>query len=236
MKVRFLKATTVRQLLKDVPENLHLYRGGDFQYLLDDATSYFEVGAELDESRLNEVALEGAEADATNAKIVYEAFDGVTPYMARDERLWVYMTHIVVPEYTRHRWPLPKDDEKAASVVKKHFFGAGRRGLERDNSMGRLWWFAHVCSRVRDVPLDEALTVLLHRTDVRANILERPTTSRSEKVFSVLISELAESLRGDQRLWKRPVYRKAMKNLNLLGGVRLLDAVGEKEIRDALSV
>ena len=56
----------------------------------------------------------------------------MTPYLARDARIWCYLTHTYLLEYSRNRWPIPADDEKAVKHIVSHFFTKGVRGFERD--------------------------------------------------------------------------------------------------------
>ena len=152
------------------------------------------------------------------------------PYLARDSRLWVCLTHTSLLQYARKRWPIPGDDDKAVDHIRKHFFAVGARGIERDNAASRLWWMASLCSRVKDLPLAEALTSFLYQYDVRANIIERPTTSQSIPILSAILKKLNNSYKGDKALFEREKFRAGMKALNLRGGVMLLEALHEQEI------
>ena len=58
-----------------------------------------------------------------NCLACYDAMPGLTPYEARDERLWVYLTHTWLLVYTRTRWPIPIDDKGAITYIRTHFFG-----------------------------------------------------------------------------------------------------------------
>jgi hypothetical protein len=62
----------------------------------------------------------------------------------------------------------------------------------------------------------------LYKTDIRANIIERPSTSQNAAVFNALMLRFAESFATDKRLFERKVFRALMKELNLYGGVKLL--------------
>jgi hypothetical protein len=78
--------------------------------------------------------------------------------------------------------------------------------------------------------LADALTSLLYQYDVRANIIERPTTSQSTPILSAILNKLNESYKGDKALFERENFRAFMKKLNLQGGVMLLEALDEDEI------
>ena len=92
----------------------------------------------------------------------------------------------------------------------------------------------HLCSRVKGLPLNEALEVLLFRSDVRANIVERPTTAQSVPVFSALMTKLAKSYKSKQKLFERRTFRSLMVRLNGLGGYRLLDALEPAAIEEMI--
>jgi hypothetical protein len=142
----------------------------------------------------------------------------------------VYLSHTLLLSYARARWPIPADNEAAVKHIKTHFFCIGARGIERDNAASRLWWQASICSRVDSISFEEALTCFLHKSDVRANIVERPTTSQNIHVFSAVIRKLHESYKSDEQLFERKRFRSIMEELNLIGGVKLLAALSEASI------
>jgi len=165
---------------------------------------------------------------------VFNAMGSMSHYLARDERLWVGLCHTALLAYSRKRWPIPDDTEKAVAHIENHFFVVGARGYERDNAASRLWWMASLCSRVKGLTLEQALTSLLYQYDVRANIIERPTTSQSTQVFSAVLKRLHGSYHGDKKLFERERFRSVMKELNLRGGVSLLGALSEKQVGSIL--
>lgn len=229
MIIRFLKENSLFELQDNIANNLEFYRSGSFDFLETDPTVYFNSKAkiEVDLDILSKIQVEENDLkEPENCKLMYEALP-LRPYLARDRRLWVYMTHTYMLEYVRKRWIIPDDDEEAVKHIKTHFFVAGNRGLERDNAASRLWWMAHLCDRVKGLSLDESLKCFLFRSDVRANIIERPTTSQSISVFTAIIKKLNESLKHDQSLFHRDNFRPFMKSLNLKGGVKLLDLLDD---------
>lgn len=231
-KIRLLRSRTVQELKASVATDLERYRSGNFDFLESDSSNFFEAKHDANDSAFAKVY-----GDKENHReveccaAIYEAMGAFPPYLARDDRLWTYLTHTTLLEYSRKRWPIPEDDEAAVSHIKKHLFVAGTRGIERDNAASRLWWMAALCSRVKGLPLTEALTVFLHQYDVRANIIERPTTSQSIPIFSAVIKQLAESYKTkEKKLFERTKFRELMKQLNLRGGVTLLGALNSEQL------
>ena len=232
MKARLLRARTVVELKNKISTNLDKYRSGNFDYLSIDPTHSFESGIDLFEKEIKDLKNPVGQDDFEphNCVKMLRALPSLTPYEAADERLWTMLSHTVLLEHARARWPIPKKDEDAVKFIAVRFFAKTQRDFERNNVGSRLWWMGHLCDRVEGMKLDESLKVLLFRSDVRANIVERPTTAQSIPVFSALMSQLAKSHQGKQKLFERATFRSLMVRLNGLGGYRLLDALEKKAV------
>lgn len=223
-------------LLKDISLNLTRYREGNFLHLITDPSHYICVSENIDVQKLEGISCTPEDTEEVACCIaMHEAMGIVPPYMARDSRLWVLITHTLMLKYTRIRWPIPEDDPAAIEHIKKHFFAIGTRGIERDNAASRLWWMASLCSRVKNLTLEQALETFLYKSDVRANIIERPTTSQTIPVFSALLNELHVSYSSDRVLFEREKFRPLMKALNIQGGTKLLEVLNESEVSAVLS-
>lgn len=77
-------------------------------------------------------------------------------------------------------------------------------------------------------------SALLFRSDVRANLVERPTVSQSVNLFGGIVRRLARSFGGKQSLFERRAFRQLMMEINSVGGYRLLDCLPEAEIEQLL--
>lgn len=237
MKARYFKRATLEELREDVPNSVSIYRTGSFSYLEADSSKFFEANVDVDEAKLAVFQTpdqQGQLFEEHNCLTCYQALAGLTPYEARDERLWAYLTHTWLLDYTRKRWPIPDDDEAAVSHIRQHFFGKDKRAIERDNAVSRLWWMAFLCQRVPQLSMSEALQVLLYRSDVRANIIERPTASQSIIVFSAIIKKLHASYSGQKKLFDRAVFRPFMVRINSIGGIKLLDCMSEQQMTELI--
>lgn len=226
MKARFLKAKLVDQLRSDIGKNLERYRSGDFSGIVDMPEAFFEGEVDIDEHGISQItACDGLKNEAHCCELMLASAPSIGRYVAHDERFWVYLTHTLMLEYSRTRWPIPLDDSKAIRHIEVHFFARGSRGIERNNAASRLWWMGFLCSRTSGLTIQEALECFLYQTDVRANIVERPTTAQNEAVFVAVLQQLHISFNGDRSLFIRKRFREFMKRLNLLGGVKLLAAL-----------
>jgi hypothetical protein len=235
VKARFMRAAKIHRLFNDVENNLWFYRFGDFADLLDDSANYFEGNLEIDECALEKITCSKDNSnEVTCCMWAFDAMGTISPYLARDERLWVHLSHGPLLAYARTRWPIPEEDDAAVRHIKTHFFCQGARGIERDNAASRLWWMASLCNRTKSISLEDALICFLHQSDVRANIVERPTTSQCIMVFSAVLQKLHESYNSDKALFNRERFRSFMKGLNLQGGVKLLEVLPEDHIVNIL--
>lgn len=235
MNARFLKASKMRELASKIGENIEQYRSGNFDFIANDPEYYFESETKITEEILANVSCTETDLNEVDSCIkVYFGIGQISEYLARDERLWVYLTHTILLDYARKRWPIPSDPEKAVKHIRTHFFCSGARGVERDNAASRLWWMSSLCSRCSGIELKDSLACFLHQSDVRANIVERPTTSQNIRIFNAILRRLHISLTGDKALYGREKFRLFMKNLNLQGGVKLLAALPDPKIEEIL--
>lgn len=232
MKARLLKAASLDQLRSSIANNLQFYRGGSFDYLEADPAFWFEHDVEIDLDALQGLKAPsgGSHYEVENCELVYAALKALSPYDARDERFWVYLSHTALLDHARRRWPIPTDDTAATAHIAKHWFGRDKRQIERDQVGSRLWWMGHLCSRIEDVDPDLALRAFLFKSDVRANLIERPTVSQSVGLFGGIVKLLSQSFNGKQALFRREAFRDFMRAVNSVGGYRLLDCLAKAEV------
>jgi hypothetical protein len=65
-------------------------------------------------------------------------------------------------------------------------------------------------------------------------MVERPTTSQNIRVFSAILKRLNDSYKSNKQLFERTKFRSFMKEINLIGGVKLLAALSEASISQIL--
>ncbi|MDJ0641985.1 MAG: DUF6339 family protein [Erythrobacter sp.] len=232
--MKYLRQQALDRLYDEVPENLGRYRAGSFDALESDPMLYRELDVQAPGVAKLKVDKD-ATHDAANAAAIWSTLSHLSPADARDRRVWTMLAHTTYLEYARARYPIPDDDEAAIKQIRSHWFASNNRALERDQAVSRLWWFAFMANRAQNLSLGEALNALLHRTDLRANLIERPTMAQCVPLFSAWLEVLAKAqkISGDDEheFFRRPVYRTALKRLNALGGYRLLDSLAPKQLR-----
>ena len=197
MKAPIFKQSLVSTLWSNINANYELYMEGDFADFLKNP-EFHGLVREIDglyireEDLINLIPTSGGNYDAHNANIIYSTFENMSPNQAYDERIWVAVTHTFGFEFTRKRWlNVNKSKEDNINSIEAHFFGrkGGSRGIHRNNAFSSLWWWAHLISRnSADVDYIKRLEVFTKYTDLRANIMERPSSSRTSQVFDAIIN------------------------------------------------
>ena len=236
MKVRYLKQSALDGLRSNIGQNLDAYRSGGFQYLETDPSFTFEHATDIDLDALSGLRKPvGAQFfEAENCAVLHTALNNLTPYEARDERMWTFLAHTALLDHARERWPIPTDDVQAVKHIAQHFFARDKRQIERDNVGSRLWWMGHLCARIADLDQGEALEAFLFRSDVRANLVERPTTSQATGLFGAILRRLVISYKGKKNLFERATFRKLMMEINSVGGYKLLDCIPSQEVESII--
>ena len=234
MSCKIIKRGVVQTLYETIANNLELYLEGSFEDILLDEHMGNVESLSFELSNLSGlIPKSGGQHDAENAYIVYKALNGMTPYLARDERIWVYLTHKPCLEFTRQRWLKPSlGREETISSIQSHFFARGKRGFERSNAISSLWWSSFIASSYQGADLRKTLDAFLAIPDLRNQIIERPTTSNSAAVFSAFMDVICNRKHSQKnaKLLKRRVYREWMKLINRYGGVRIFDALPNEEL------
>ncbi|PMG28017.1 hypothetical protein BCU94_18480 [Shewanella sp. 10N.286.52.C2] len=246
MEMRLFHQRELAQLIHDIEQNIETYRNGDFNFISEDETLSFALPDSvsidldmlqpiLDYKAKDQSPANRAASDAKFSSILYKSITGLEPSIARDPRLWNYLSHTIFLNYVRNRYPIPQETEKAIKEIKAHFFCTDeKRSIERNNGVSRLWWMAYVVSRVDELGLDDALKAFLTKTDVRANIFERPTTSQNVNVLTGILKALHQSLSEDSILFERHIFREFMREINLWGGMILIGDLDQEDIDSKL--
>ena len=237
MSIKFFKDQTLQELLENIGNNLDCYRNGDFSDLITPESCHQSSELSFDHEILRSIG-GGLENDAENCIKMFDALEGLTPKLAREKRLWCYLTHTDLLEYTRERWPIPDDDDEAITKIQNHFFIKTSRNYERDNAASRLWWSAFICKRAPTIDTKKALEAMLFKPDARGQLVDRTTTAVSIDLFEAILEKIVASFEGDQEFLKKrhAVNRPFMVEVNAFGGYNLLNALSLKQSRECLKM
>lgn len=228
-KLLYVGQQVADDLKNKITENIDRYRDGNFGDIENKGDWRIPLSVDADLASLERLELiDGATAEIQNSLIVGHALDKLTPTLARENRIWVRLSHVECLEYARRRWLQPAmNDDALTKAVTKHFFAPTLTGCRDDHAIARLWWNHHIANLILPGNPARALKMILARADIRLNFLERPglaaRPSLARGIVRIMESN-ADLLSGEQ------LFRQFMKQLNLLGAGVAFEVLGEGHI------
>lgn len=240
-QLRYYTSQAVECLRRDVATNLDWYYSPSgprpSEALSTDSIRESRLEAPILSEKLIMDEKNASVTDAENALVVYESLADLTCHQASMERLWTYLCHRDCPHYVAARWlnRRPESDDDAVREIRNHFFALGNRALIRDNAVSRLWWLGKIAHETSADNPREFLEILLHRQDVRSALIERPSVSMNRRVLRTIFGVMRSYWSSDKTLFERETFRRWMVSLNRCGGVVLLDAMREEDLRKLVS-
>jgi len=171
----------------------------------------------------------GQQAEVHNSILVGRALPNLTPSLARENRIWIRLSHVEGLEYSRKRWLTGVPEAKLAQAVRVHFFAPTWTGCRDDHAISRLWWNHRIASMLMPDAPEDALTLMLSSADIRANFIERPRVGTRLPLARGIIDELRnnEALRSSESR-----FRQFMKLLNAQGAGQYVEVWSADKIND----
>lgn len=231
MKLSYLKSWALTELHHVIRIEPHrysakepwldeLFRGRDYL-----ATSKLTIAA-LPDLRLPTSATELYELE--NTVMIHSVLGELNRSQAADDRLWAYLAHGPMWHYMRKRWPIEGNADKSA-YINEHYFVRDARGLVRQG-IARLWWFGRATCMPTAADPYVLTALLLKTTDARQQVMERQFW-RNERILHPFLRRIAYWNGQNVDLYSpRERFRELCKNVNLVGGSRLLDSLAAREI------
>lgn len=232
MKLPFFNSALVRKLREGAEDNQSKY--GDDTSWLDDFVGSNPLNHEsrhvVDPPPALLLPDDDGLHDAENSKLIYNWLKDLSPSTAMEERLWACLTHTMFPEYMAKRWPA-----NSPSAISRRYLLEGQTfaGLAR-NGVSRLWWAGYLTEdKSRSNPF-ELTGVLFLRQDIQVALLERRIGKCRNLRYTVLDFFLKnKGWLEDHSFGDR--IKAIVKELNLLGGVVVLDDLKTDEIEEYLN-
>lgn len=215
-KLLYVGQQIADDLKSGIEGNISRYREGDFLDLEAAGDWRIPLSVDVDLDCLSDLSAEnGAEHEITNSLLVGHALNGLTPTLARENRIWIRLSHVECLEYSRKRW-LQSDmaDEALISAVSKHFFAPTLTGCRDDHAISRLWWNHRIAKQIVPDNPARAMKVILAKADIRLNFLERPGLAARQTLAKGIVRALE---RSPELLNGEKLFRRFMKQVNLQG-------------------
>ena len=223
--LKFLSESRVAKLANSISENLERYTSGDFLDLEREngwAIETRTVTVDLGILENLDGGSRAASADIENSLILYRALNGMTPALARDERIWVRLAHIECLDYARARWLSGYSGDDLVKQVRLHMFAPNLTAIRDDNALSRLWWNVHIATIADPEDPEGALRLILKTADIRSNFVERTGTASRRPLARAVV----RAMRSDPWVTSNErAFRHFMIALNRNGGGILFEAL-----------
>ncbi len=165
----------------------------------------------------------------------YRSFDGMTPNLATDERIWTWMTHFRLHSYSLKRWRRPSN-VNLPNYIRSHWFNAGSTdAFWRHNTAARTWWIAHTAIKAAQASAgaftaEEALaafseTALFYHIPMYYNF------TRDPKILAEFVRVILNEAKGINA--EKGSYA-LLRELNLMGGTQLLSLLPRDHLRSRI--
>lgn len=229
--LKFVQEKVVDELHSSIARNLAIYESGDFSEMAKDPGWSIEAKTvsynPAFPSRLSPTNTPSDEIE--NSLLVFNSLNGMTPSLAREERIWVRLCHLDCLEYSRARWIKNSNTERD---VAKHFFASRLDQARDDNAIGRLWWNAHLANLIDPDNPRSVLEQILKRANIRLQFVDRANASFRLPLARALVRllEKEEWLNSHDR-----AFEHFMLVLDRNAGGRVFESMLDDQIDDFLS-
>ena len=164
MKQKAFTPIFAENLRSNVSENIAKYNNSDYLWENEakDADAIIELDFEQPDlsSMIQFAESKRAVDDFQAAKILYESYhQHLTPLKAAQQHFWQYLSHVVLKDYMRTRWPKINDPDCDAGYINEHWFYA--QGPMRNWLEGMFWSVNNTVIENEDGTLDYKYTELL---------------------------------------------------------------------------
>lgn len=211
-KLLYIGQQTADFLADNVEEHLDRYLESGFEDLEASGDWRIPLSVDVDLKPLGELIPDkGRDAEVQNSMLVGRALASLTPSLARENRVWIRLSHIDGIAYARERWLRNIPQDKIARAIRIHFFASTWTQCRDDHALSRLWWNHHIASSMRPDDPERALQLILSTADIRSNLIERARVGTRLPLAKAILRRLE---RDAQLSASASAFRSFMKALN----------------------
>lgn len=135
------------------------------------------------------------DGDLQSAIAIYEAYKDISPLLAQQDDLWVYLTHVDLFEYVKKRWPIIVGDGDDLDKVKRFIVNHWFRNTERfiRTTFAGFWWDVHMTIDNDRVNKYELTQYLFSNTEFRTSSFGELGLIRHKEAMIGIIEFIAEN-------------------------------------------
>ena len=244
MKQRIFKKKYAQQLEEHVEQNMPKYINPDFSWEENSQGQTIDLDFEQPDlsGMMDYAENSSASSDYYAAKILYEAYKHLTPLQAAQHHFWQYLSHVVLYDYMRKRWPKINNADCPANYVNEHWFYG--QGFIRNWLEGMFWSVkCSVIEKEGEEPDYKYTEFLFSIQKIRDRgiaaapyILSNPAAVRG--MIRFYMDELEKKEKGEDTVFEKYFeYRtdKCIQLVNKLGGVVELATYDEDDFYNFLN-
>jgi len=166
--------------------------------------------------------------DLINTRLLYDAFKSLTPTQASNKFMWTYLCH-AEPEYRRYivkRWT-----DLRVNTIKTRFFVTSSKSSLFDNSLSRLWWYAHLTYDKSNSNPYSLTEVLLINQTICTDFIDTYNSRNLNRAKGVLgaVKDFKDILNKNEGIVD--YFRACNKYLNRYAAVTNIDYLESHEIK-----
>lgn len=171
------------------------------------------------------------DTDGLNVEILHRSLKDLTPVQASQEKFWLAMAMTYYKDYLYYRLEdeIKNDNQKRLkTALTSH--GNGKKRALVVNVLSRLWWVGELTyDETRQDPYE--LTKLFCESDFsgKAILFSSSNLMSNKSIRLGVLSAIHEISQKEQV--KREHYVEALKYLNLIAGITLLDTKNREDIK-----
>lgn len=230
-KLLYVGQQTADFLADNVEKHIDRYTVSGFEDLESSGDWRIPLSISADLTSLKDLIPEnGREAEIHNSLTVGRALASLTPALARENRIWVRLSHIEALEYTRERWVHGASEEKISNLIRIHFFASTWTQCRDDHSISRLWWNHRIATMLTPNDPEKALNLILLSADIRMHLVERSRSGMRMPLARAII----RALNNDESLKPGKNFNKFMQRMNKNAAGRQIEVWSDREIDQLL--
>ncbi|UTH02870.1 hypothetical protein KFV05_02455 [Macrococcoides canis] len=173
------------------------------------------------------------DTDGKNVEIIHKSLRELTPVQASQEKFWLGMAMTYYKDYLYYRLADEiKGNNRTRLKSALTTLGLGKKRSLIVNVLPRLWWVGELTyDETREDPYE--LTKMFCRSDFsgKATLFSSSNLTSNKEIRLGVLSALYELDKEIEGGVIRKHYVEALKYLNLIAGVSLLDLKNREEIR-----
>ena len=169
--------------------------------------------------------------DVVNSKMLYTKLSSLNDSFATDERLWAGLAHTIFYKYMLKRWNYNNDPN---SILNHFFFNGGKPRCYMVNTIARLWWLSKKTYIASDEDHFKILDYISHDINGYSFTLFGSNWSNSERSLRLFFDAIFKFEKENNIKVGRGLFNDAMKHMNCLCGLFMIDACDDSFIVDKI--